>query len=156
MAPSSASVFFIDGWLFWGFDDNRNNAIVIAYFVDRNGTISAAFAMVVIVHLASVVKPLLLFSLLYSQTSSLLFSVLKLFVFFVCENTINVFCFSVGCLMKSVLFCTTMINSYKMQKGHWSMSVVNFVSRKKLKQIWLMCGYTRNCAKLAATMWSLF
>ena len=85
MAASSASVFDVERWLFWGFDD------------DCNGVVAIAFFMVVIVHLASVVKPLLLCSLLYSQTSfllyyetCLLFSILKLFVFSFCEYTINV------------------------------------------------------------------
>ena len=54
--------------------------------------------------------------------------------------------------MKSFLFCTTMENSYKMKMGHWSMSAVNSVSGKRLKQIWLICGHPRNCAKLVATM----
>ena len=66
MALLSASVFVIDRRLFWGFNDDRNGIVVVGFFV------------VVIVHVASVVKPLLLCSLLYSQTSSLLFSVMKL------------------------------------------------------------------------------
>ncbi|KAL5133119.1 hypothetical protein HKD37_03G006497 [Glycine soja] len=57
-----------------------------------------------------------------------------------------------GCLMKSILFCTTMLNSYKMQMRHWSMSMVNSMSGKKLKKIWLMFGHPKNCAKLTATM----
>ena len=36
------------------------------------------------------------------------------------------------------------------------MSMVNSVSGKKLKHIWLMCGHPKNCAKPAATMLSLF
>ena len=59
MAPSSASVFVIDKWLFWGFNNDRNDIVAITFFV------------VVIVHLTSVVKPLLLCSL-YFWTSSLL------------------------------------------------------------------------------------
>ena len=57
MALLSASVFVIDRRLFWGFNDDRNGIVVVGFFV------------VVIVHVASVVKPLLLCSLLYSQTS---------------------------------------------------------------------------------------
>ena len=45
MAPSSASVFIVDKRLFWGFDDDCNDVVTIAFF------------LVVIVHLASVVKP---------------------------------------------------------------------------------------------------
>jgi len=66
MAPLSTSVFVVDWWLFWGFDDDCNDVVAIAFFV------------VVIIHLASIVKPLLLCSLLYSQTSFILFSIMKL------------------------------------------------------------------------------
>jgi len=78
MAPSLASVFVVNRQLFWGFNDDHNDTIAIVFFV------------VIIVHLASVVKPLLLCSLLYSQISSLLFSIMKLFMFSFCEYTINV------------------------------------------------------------------
>ena len=90
MESSSASVFVVNKQLFWGFDDDCNDVVVIMFFV------------VVIVHLASIFKPLILCSLLYSQTSFLLFSsllcyetclffsILKIFVFSICENTINV------------------------------------------------------------------
>ena len=74
MTSSSASVFLVDKRLFWDFDDDHNSTIVITFFV------------VIIVHLASVAKPLLLCSLLYSQTSSLLFSIMKLVFSFLLRN----------------------------------------------------------------------
>ncbi|KAH1207844.1 hypothetical protein GmHk_15G042833 [Glycine max] len=35
MAPSSASVFVIDKWLFWGFNNDRNDIVAITFFVEK-------------------------------------------------------------------------------------------------------------------------